>query len=474
MTSTPYLAAGEDYAGPRRSLVLAGGGMRVAWQAGVLKALEEAGIRFHHADGTSGGIFNLAMLLSGRSPAEMCARWQALSPREFVSPLPLSKYLRSPRWPGLASGKAVSERVFPKLGIDVERVRAARGLVGTFNVCNFSRKTSEAIPNDRISREQLVAGVSLPMLMPAVSHGEDLWLDAVWIRDANLLEGVRRGSDELWLAWCIGNDGAYRDGSFRQYVHMIEMAANGALFGELERIEELNARIDAGDAPEGRRNPVRLHVIRPELPIPLDPDYFLGRIDGATLIAIGYRDAWRYLDARDEAGVPLGPEATRMRDGGPGVGFRERLEGPASIDGIDGLLQLRLAVEIGDLGRFATDPAGGHGALVGELRHPALGSATMLRSGSFRLDGASAEYSGAFLGGGRPFSFRASRARRVGSPLEVTLAGDGAGATTLRLHPSARDIAAGAASVHARNTGSLPEGGQVVARFLRQLFGGTR
>ena len=61
------LAAG-DADGPRRSLVLAGGGIRVAYQAGVLVALEEAGLRFQHADGTSGGTFNLAMLLSGLTP----------------------------------------------------------------------------------------------------------------------------------------------------------------------------------------------------------------------------------------------------------------------------------------------------------------------------------------------------------------------------------------------------------------------
>ena len=61
---TTALAAGPE-ATPRRSLLLAGGGIRVAYQAGVLVALEEAGLRFHHADGTSGGTFNLAMLLSG-------------------------------------------------------------------------------------------------------------------------------------------------------------------------------------------------------------------------------------------------------------------------------------------------------------------------------------------------------------------------------------------------------------------------
>ena len=42
-----------------KSLVLAGGGMRVAWQAGVMTALAEEGLEFSHVDGTSGGIINI-------------------------------------------------------------------------------------------------------------------------------------------------------------------------------------------------------------------------------------------------------------------------------------------------------------------------------------------------------------------------------------------------------------------------------
>lgn len=38
----------------RRALILPGGGMRVAYQAGAVQALHEAGLRFSHADGTSG------------------------------------------------------------------------------------------------------------------------------------------------------------------------------------------------------------------------------------------------------------------------------------------------------------------------------------------------------------------------------------------------------------------------------------
>ena len=474
MTHVPHLAAAEDDVGPRRSLVLAGGGMRVAWQAGVVKALEEAGIRFHHADGTSGGIFNLAMLLSGCSPTEMCKRWQSVSPLDFVAPLPLSKYLRSPRWAGLGGGKGITEKVFPKLGIDVERIRAARGLEGTFNVCDFRRKVSEAIPHEEIAQELLLAGVSLPVLMPAVPHGDGLWLDAVWIRDANLMEGVHRGCEELWLAWCIGNGAAYRDGSFRQYVHMIELAANGSLFAELEQISELNGRIASGGPQDGRTAPIRLHVIRPELPIPLDPDYFLGRIDAGTLVALGYRDAWRYLDARDPLGVPLGPQAPRMPKEGPGVGFRERHAAPATIDGIDGLLELRLAVEIGELDRFIADSQGDHAPVVGEVRHPAFGNPALLRSGTFRLDGDRAVYVGGFEAAGRPFTLRASRARTPGGPFDVTLAHDSTAAVALRMRPSGRQIAAQGASLHARNTASLPEGARIVGRFVRHVLGHRR
>ena len=45
----------------KRSLILAGGGLKVCYQAGVLQVwLDEAGLTFDHADGASGGTFNLA------------------------------------------------------------------------------------------------------------------------------------------------------------------------------------------------------------------------------------------------------------------------------------------------------------------------------------------------------------------------------------------------------------------------------
>ncbi len=70
----------------KRALVLGGGGAKIGWASGALEVLmDEAGLDFDHIDATSGSVFNLAMLLSGRSPADVTAAWADLSPREFMS-----------------------------------------------------------------------------------------------------------------------------------------------------------------------------------------------------------------------------------------------------------------------------------------------------------------------------------------------------------------------------------------------------
>jgi predicted acylesterase/phospholipase RssA len=392
----PHLASPPGSSGPRRSLILAGGGMRVAYQAGVLLALEQAGLHFAHADGTSGGTINLAMLLSGLSPTEMCARWRSLNVRHFASPVSLEKYIRA--WDMMALGDAdgMVEKVFPHLGIDLAKVNAATGVEGTFNVCNYTRKTNEVIPHHKVDLDFLVAGTSLPIFMPPVRKGDTLYVDSVWIKDANLMEAVRRGAEELWLVWCIGNSGEYQTGFFNQYVHMIELSANGALFEELERIREINERIAHGQPAYGQTRPIRLHVIKPDYPLPLDPDFYLGRIDAATLIALGYADAKRYLAGMREEGVPLEPEATRMQDNPPGLRFRETMSGGFSLGETDPAkgeragkragthLTMNAAVIIRDLDRFVADP--GHlGELAGHVTFPPLGESLPSKKGVFNL-----------------------------------------------------------------------------------------
>jgi hypothetical protein len=452
----PHLAAGAADSppdGPRRSLVLAGGGMRVAYQAGVMVALEEAGLTFAHADGTSGGTMNLAMLLSGLSPKEMCERWRTLKLTGFMSPLPLRDYLRGPPFPGLGGSGGIRRRVYPHLGIDVDRIRRAGGIDGTFNVCNFTRKVNEAVHHREVDMDLLIAGVSLPIFSPAVKRGGETYLDSVWIKDANVLEAVRRGCDEVWVVWCIGNSGVYRNGAFLQYVHMIELSANGSLAEDLGRIAEGNA---------GRERPVRVHVIRPEWPLPLDPDFFFGRIDAATLIALGYRDACRYLDSMDDGGVPLDHTSALMRDPRPGIAWRLALNG--------GDLSVRACAEVEDLNAFERgEPA----LAVGDVSHPELGQNVLARSGSVAMSrGGHVRWE--LIVRGRRLVLEQQLAAgglerlRSATRAQATLhEGSGADSPVVLSRELRARMLPLLMSVHARGVGSALAGARTVGRFAR-------
>jgi len=291
-----------------RSLILAGGGLRVAYQAGVLLALEEEGIKFQHIDGTSGGIFNTAMLASGLEPKEIARRWRSLKLTEFISGKKAKSYLRPFKMKGFADADNIRTKVFPHLGVDIDEINSNKKFKATFNVCNFSTKSIEAIPNENVTEDHLIAGVSLPIFMPAIQIGESWYTDAVWIKDANLIEAVNQGSEELWLVWAIGNCPTYLQGAFQQYVHMIEMSAGGGLLEEYKQIELIQQNM-AQQNDETKKG-IRLFVFKSQIGLPLDPDFFLNKINARELINMGYAQAKDYLVKMPEKGEKMDWSAT--------------------------------------------------------------------------------------------------------------------------------------------------------------------
>ncbi len=391
-----YAAPDDEYTGPKRALILAGGGMRVAYQAGVIRALIESGLRFVHADGTSGGTINLAMLFSGLSPTEMCDRWRTLKVHDFVHFMPFEAYLKVYDMLAMGTADGIRNSVFPHLGIDVSSINAAQGMLGTFNVCNYTRKTNEVITHDTIDLDLLIAGISLPIFMPPVPKNGNLYVDSVWIKDANLTEAVKRGAEELWVVWCIGNTGGYKTGAFNQYVHMIELSANGKLFEEFEYINELNSRIIRGEEAYGQTQPIKLHLIKPFYPLPLDPDLYLGHIDTATLIDMGYADAMRYLVGMHNEGLSFSPEVTKMQDDKAGIAFHETMAGPFALGETDPhvgaekgkaagtTLRITCAINIHDLDRFIADP-NHYGDIIGQVSFTPFEENMPAKSGVFNL-----------------------------------------------------------------------------------------
>jgi predicted acylesterase/phospholipase RssA len=344
--------------------------MRVAWQTGVVRALTEHGLDFQHIDGTSGGIMTAGMMLSGQQPSEMAARWSDLDVQDFSSPLPLREYLRGP-WnlPGLGDADGFIRKVFPHLGVDSAKIRAA-SVEGTFNVVDFVTKTCVAVPHTDVDDELLAAGMSLALVMPPLRRDEHVWTDAVWVKDANVTEALRRGADEVWLVWCIGNSPYWGDGPLEQYVHMIEMSANGALFAEL-------------DTARAAGRPFVLHVVRPKHPLPLDSELYAGRINTDTLMAMGYRDAWDYLDEPHPDGVPQDPSCTAMTEPPVGVRLSERLRGRVG----DEDLTLRVTAEL-PLEEGSSEPA----RVVGHVDHAPWGGRVPLAGGRLEADGSALVY----------------------------------------------------------------------------------
>ncbi|HLV00304.1 MAG TPA: patatin-like phospholipase family protein, partial [Acidobacteriota bacterium] len=123
----------------KRALILAGGGLKVGFQAGVLQVwMDEAGLTFDHADGASGGCFNLAMYCQGMTGQQIADNWRNLDPFLPVD-LNWEHYWKLSHAPSLFTYDRFREKVLPFWKLDFDKIRKGERL-GTFNVFNFSKK----------------------------------------------------------------------------------------------------------------------------------------------------------------------------------------------------------------------------------------------------------------------------------------------------------------------------------------------
>jgi predicted patatin/cPLA2 family phospholipase len=238
----------------KRSLVLAGGGAKIGWASGVLQVImDEAQLRFDHIDATSGSVFNLGMLLSGKSATQVADAWANLSPREFLSFHPLGEYLTFWRLPSLLTQEAAVKRILPKWGIDPEKIRACEAVNGhpvraTFNVLDFGTKRVKTIPHTQMDLDYFQAVDAVPGVVPPIAKDGTLYTDAMLLKDANLGEAIRQGAEKIWVIWTLEHRPEWCGGFWNHLGHIFETCAVGTLKRELDQIEEINRRVVAGAA----------------------------------------------------------------------------------------------------------------------------------------------------------------------------------------------------------------------------------
>ena len=251
---------------PKRSLILAGGGVKVAYQAGVLQVwLDEAGLTFDHADGASGGVFNLAMYCQGMTGKEMADNWRGFPVLRSIG-LNWFQLMRFYWSESLISYDKFRKQVLRKRWkLDWKKINGAQRL-GTFNVYNFSKNQLRVVEHKEMNEDLLVACVTLPMWFAPVTIGGDRYIDGVYLTDANLMEAIRRGADELWIVWTVSRKARWKGGFIDTYFQIIETTANGHLQRDLDRIEASNTAIADGRSGEFGR-PIKVEMLAAEVPL---------------------------------------------------------------------------------------------------------------------------------------------------------------------------------------------------------------
>lgn len=372
-----------------RALIMAGGGMKVGFQAGVLQVwLDEAGIEFGHADGASGGCFNLAMYCEGRSGTQIADAWRDIEPLGSVG-FDIGDLLSGQ---ALMSMDRFRENVLRKgWELDWDAIRRSSRL-GTFNLCNFSRQRLEVVEQSGMDEDRLVSAVSLPMWFPPVEIDGDDYIDAVYLTDGNLEEAIRRGADEIWAIWTVSRAGKWRWGFANQYFQIIEIAANGRFFGTWQRIAENNRAIAEGRQGEFGRH-IEQKLLQAEVPVhyllSVSADRMAESVNAGVLAA---REWCREQGVPLREGAPV--VAPTSADERSGISFTETMKGHVTRGEADPVrgeeserreaASFELTITVDDIEVFVRHPE--HGAeATGWVDVPPLGGRRPVERGTFQL-----------------------------------------------------------------------------------------
>jgi predicted acylesterase/phospholipase RssA len=378
----------------KRSLILAGGGMKVSFQAGVLQVwLDEAGLQFDHVDAASGGVFNLAMMCQGMSGLRIADNWRNLNPRAGIS-LNLAEFPKLLWAESLFTLDNYRKHVLTGWGLDWDKIRASR-LNATFNVFNFSRKELQVIEPKDMSEDLLMACVSLPMWFPPVHIGSETYIDAVYLTDANMEEAIRRGADELWVVWTVSDKDEWHSGFVATYFQIIETSADGHYRAMLKRIADNNTAIGRGEPGEFGRH-IEVKELKADVPLHYLVDFSQDRMIEAVNLGVQRAREWCA-----ENGIPITPSAgaypTEVHQARTTLGFTEEMKGYVTLGELDydrgaregqksdTSLMFHLTITVDDVDRFVTHPEHDTDDLRGYIRCDALGGERPVEKGTFNL-----------------------------------------------------------------------------------------
>ncbi len=283
----------------RRALVLPGGGGRGAYQVGVAKAFQEAGIEFEMAFGTSIGGVNATMIAQGHLK-RLEDLWCNTRPWDIFR-LPSAQQIGRMmfgRKLGLLDTSPLEELL--RREVDLKALKSSRTKIGFFTTDLCCLETRLVTIDDIMSTNELVdvlmATSAVPIAFPPRQlRGNGLWVDGGLVRNTPLRAAIDRGADEIFMVLLHPETVNVCPTSMWQVLaRCLDIVLDASASKELELAQLYNRLIAEGAAAAAGMRAVNIEVFQPRRPLnttllEIDPDR------SKRLIQQGYEDAMDHL-----------------------------------------------------------------------------------------------------------------------------------------------------------------------------------
>lgn len=318
-TKAPPAAAGKD----KKVLVLSGGSVKGAFQAGAIKAVLNNGFRFDGIYGISVGSLNGAFIASEAGKQKVSREkldWQKLGeslvdfwserirkPEDIIIRRSKTSAIGSVifrNFKGLYDTRPIQSLVRNTISVANLIGSPVRLKVGAVNISDG--EIIYAIPSDVNFIDYLLASSAIPIIMPPVYIGGNKgkpYLDG-GIRDiAPVSLAIKEGATEIVCISChalkLGGSSVDCENLPSLANRVIEIMVNEIINNEISRAEFINECVPEDGTvklsePFAGCRKVKLTVIRPSQPIEMDLENFdFNQV--ANAIQLGYETAMEKL-----------------------------------------------------------------------------------------------------------------------------------------------------------------------------------
>lgn len=302
-----------------KALILSGGSIKGAWQAGAVKAIFDSGFAFDAIHGVSVGSLNGSFICQeaakqlqaienidwGQLGAALVHFWKTniTEPKNIAKERKwhqtLIAVLRD-RYNGLVDTKPLQELVKRTINPAVLQQSPIKLTVGAVNLASGNNEFPG--PGDPNFIDYLIASTAIPIIMPVqyiAGNKNRAYLDG-GIRDvAPIGKAIDAGADDIVCVLCQSRQTTanFDPGNIMALAdRVMEIVVNEIVNNDIQRAEEINRQLAAGNDVQGKKQ-VKITVIRPNQPIGLDLSNF-NSAEIEAMINSGYSTAHSILNPK--------------------------------------------------------------------------------------------------------------------------------------------------------------------------------